>query len=512
MTSPDLRGALMVCGTTSDAGKSTLVAGLCRLLARQGVRVAPFKAQNMSLNSAVTASGHEIGRAQAFQADAAGVQAEVAMNPILLKPTGERTSQVVLNGTPWKVLTAVEYHDAKPGLLPVVLDALADLRSRFDVVLCEGAGSPTEINLLDRDIVNLRVAHDAGIPAIIVGDINPGGVFAALYGTVALLPDHLRSCVHGFVINKLRGDRALLLDGCGQLTARSGVPVLGVIPWIDATGLDAEDSMALDSPKVMGGDALADELDVAVIRFPRISNFTDLEPLAIEPGVRVRYVHDRQGLGRPDLIVLPGSKATVADLAWLRRTGLAGELARTDAVVLGICGGYQMMGTTIDDLVESNAGVVDGLGLLPVSTEFAPHKVTLQRHGTGHGHRLRGYQIHHGRVRPHGGDEFVVLDAADDDGRDIVDGVRAGALWGTTLHGLFDADEFRRAFLATVAEHRGKRFVSAGRSFQQTRLDAIDRLADTLAEHLDMDAIENLIGRADPAGTSHSRARTGAQP
>ena len=239
----------MVCGTTSDAGKSTIVAGLCRLLARRGVRVAPFKGQNMALNSVVTPSGHEIGRAQGLQALAAGVDPEVAMNPILLKPTSERASQVVLLGEPWKVLTAAEYHACKPELLGLVLDALADLRRRFDVVVCEGAGSPAEINLLDHDLVNLRVADEAGMAAILVGDINPGGVFAALYGTVALLPDHLRARVRGLVINKLRGDPALLLDGCEQLAARTGVPVVGVIPWLDVTGLDAEDSMALDRPR-----------------------------------------------------------------------------------------------------------------------------------------------------------------------------------------------------------------------------------------------------------------------
>ena len=511
MTIDQLRGALMVCGTTSDAGKSTVVAGLCRLLARQGVSVAPFKAQNMSLNSVVTASGHEIGRAQGFQAFAAGVPAEVAMNPILLKPTGDRVSQVVVHGAPWKVMTAAEYHSIKLQLLPTVLDALADLRRRFDVVLCEGAGSPTEINLLDRDIVNLRIAHDAQIPAIIVGDINPGGVFAALYGTVALLPDHLRQCVQGLVINKLRGDPALLLDGCQQLTVRTGVPVLGVIPWLDATGLDAEDSMALDSPVAMAGDALVDELDVAVIRFPRISNFTDLEPLSVEPGVRVRYVHDRAGLGKPDLVVLPGSKATVSDLTWLRRGGLANEIISCGAVVLGICGGYQMMGATIDDPVECHAGLVDGLGLLPVETVFQPDKATMQRHGNACGHRVSGYQIHHGRVRPHGGDPFVVLNGTTDDPGTVVDGVGDGAMYGTTLHGLFEADEFRRAFLAIVAQHRGKRFVSAGRSFQHTRIDALDRLADALDEHLDMAAIERLISQAShrtnvPTGRTNAGA------
>lgn len=501
-----LRGALMVCGTTSDAGKSTIVAGLCRLLARQGVRVAPFKAQNMSLNSVVTCSGHEIGRAQGIQAHAAGVVAEVAMNPILLKPTGERTSQVVLNGAPWKVMTAAEYHAAKPDLLPLVLDALADLRDRFDVVLCEGAGSPTEINLLDRDIVNLRVAHDAAIPAVIVGDINPGGVFAALYGTIALLPDHLRSCVRGMIINKLRGDPALLLDGCAQLTDRTGVPVLGVVPWLHNTGLDAEDSMALDAPTVMAGDALADELDVAVIRLPRISNFTDLDPLSVEPGIRVRYVHDRAGLGTPDLIVLPGSKATVDDLMWLRRTGLADAISRTDAVVLGICGGYQMMGVTIDDPVECRTGQVEGLALLPVTTHFEADKVTRRRSGTGDGQPVAGYQIHHGRVRVHNGEAFIVLH---DEAGDIVDGVRAGTRYGTTLHGVFEADQFRRAFLQTVADHRGKRFVSAERSFEQVRLDALDQLADALGTHLDMNAIERLIHEA---GTRQATRRSLGAP
>ena len=501
MTAPALRGALMVCGTTSDAGKSTIVAGLCRLLARHGVRVAPFKAQNMSLNSVVTLSGHEIGRAQGIQAHAAGIEAEVAMNPILLKPTGERTSQVVLNGSPWKIMTAAEYHATKLDLLPVVLDCLSDLRDRFDVVLCEGAGSPTEINLLDRDIVNLRVAHDAGIAAVVVGDINPGGVFAALYGTVSLLPDHLRRCVRGLIINKLRGDPALLLDGCAQLTDRTGVPVLGVVPWLHNTGLDAEDSMALDAPTAMAGDALADELDVAVIRFPRISNFTDLDPLSIEPGIRVRYVHDRAGLGTPDLIILPGSKATADDLAWLRRTGLADLMARTDAVVLGICGGYQMMGATIDDTVECRTGRIDGLALLPVTTHFEVDKVTRKRSGSVDGLPVTGYQIHHGRVRVHGGDAFTVLHERTGEQTagelvEIVDGVRVGHRYGTTLHGVFEADQFRRSFLQSVAAHRGKCFISAERSFEQARLDALDELADALGTHLDMNAIEQLIREA----------------
>ena len=289
---PDLRGALMVCGTTSDAGKSRVVTGLCRALARRGVRVAPFKAQNMALNSYVTPSGHEIGRAQGVQALAAGVDPEVDMNPILLKPTSDRTSQVIVLGEPVGHLTPSTTTPPKPALRRTVLDALARLRARFDVVLLEGAGSPAEINLLDDDLVNLWLADAARIPAIVVGDIDRGGVFAALYGTVALLPDDLRSCVKAFVINKFRGDPALLSSGLADLEARTGVPTLGVLPWVDGLDLDAEDSLALRHPGATrhrsfrpcrAGDADG-ILDVAVVRFPRISNFTDLDALALERG------------------------------------------------------------------------------------------------------------------------------------------------------------------------------------------------------------------------------------
>ena len=308
-------GALMVCGTTSNAGKTTVVAGLCRLLARAGVRVAPFKAQNMALNSVVTPSGHEIGRAQGLQAAAAGVEPTPEMNPILLKPTHDASCQVVVHGKPIGAMTAAEYHRLTPRLLPLVLESLADLRAGFDVVLCEGAGSPAEINLLDHDIVNLRVAVEADIPAIIVGDIDLGGVFAALYGTLALLPEHYSRLVHGFVINKFRGDPALLLDGCAQLQTRTGVPTLGILPYLDGLALDAEDSLSLrpDAGGAPGG------IDVAVVRLPRIANFTDLDPLRCEPGVSVRFVETPAALGRPDLVVLPGTKSTVGDLAVVAR-------------------------------------------------------------------------------------------------------------------------------------------------------------------------------------------------
>ncbi len=487
-----LTGGLMVCGTTSDAGKSTVVAGLCRWLARNGVSVAPFKAQNMSLNSAVTPSGGEIGRAQAFQAYAAGIAPEVGMNPVLLKPTGETTCQIVVNGRPWRVTSAADYHGLKDELFPLVVDAHQQLRSRFDVVICEGAGSPAEINLFGRDIVNLRLAEAAGIAAVLVGDINPGGVFASLFGTVKVLPPEWSNLVRGFIINKLRGDPSLLLDGCERLQALTGVSTIGVLPWLDTTWLDAEDSMSIDRPLPDPQPARCDELDVAVVRFPHISNATDLDALRIEPGVRIRWVYDAAGFGNPDLVILPGSKATVNDLAWLRARGLDVALQRTDATVLGMCAGYQMLGTTIDDNVECMTGTVDGLAMLPVSTRFAQEKVNRLRSGHANGIPVQGYQIHHGKVRVDGGDSFVVLDddPADDTG---VDGVRVGQVFGTTLHGLFDADEFRQHFLVQVATHRGKRWESNGVSLDVLRSVAVDHLADALDTHLDMAAIEQLI-------------------
>ena len=503
----DLRGALMVGGATSNAGKTTVVTGLCRALARAGVRVAPFKAQNMSLNSVVTQAGDEIGRAQGVQALAAGIEPEAAMNPILLKPTGERTSQVIVCGQPRVVMSATEYHEHKPALLPVVLEALTDLRARFDVVLCEGAGSPAEINLADRDIANLRVAGEFDMPAIVVGDIDLGGVFAALYGTVALLPDEHRRLVRGFVINKLRGDPALLLDGCAQLQTRTGVRTLGVLPWVEDVGIDAEDSLALRDPVTSGRPALGDELDVAVVQFPRLSNFTDFDPLACEPGVRVRLVADGAALGRPDLVVLGGTKATVADLAWLRERGLDDALRRSDAIVLGICGGYQMLGRVIEDPVESGAGRVEGLALLPVTTTFGRSKVIEQRAGTSLGHEVTGYRIHHGRVRPEGGATFVELTGrTDGEGPPtLVDGVRDGRVFGTTLHGLFEADAFRRAFLESVAAHGGKRFVAADVSFAAIRESRFERLADLLEAHLDLEALLAVVAEGAPASKSGTR-------
>jgi adenosylcobyric acid synthase len=475
-------GGLQVCGTGSDVGKSQVVVGLCRLLARRGVRVAPFKAQNMALNSYVTAEGGEIGRAQAAQAMAAGIEPEIAMNPILLKPTAERTSQVVVHGRPVATMSAAEYHEHKPDLLDAVLADLADLRRRFDVVLVEGAGSPAEINLLDHDIVNLRIAAEAGLAAVVVGDIDRGGVFAALYGTVALLPDELRACVQGFLINKFRGDPALLEPGLAMLEERTGIPTFGVIPMVDGLSLDAEDSLALDGRgHGPSGPAVADPLDVAVLRFPRISNFTDLDALALEPGVSVRFVAEAGALGDPDLVVLPGTKSTVDDLAWLRAGGFEAALASTGAGVVGICGGYQMLGVEIDDDVESGAGRVDGLGLLDVRTRFDADKVTRRR--------PEGYEIHHGRIEAGGRDEaWLQLDDGDE-GAVSAD----GRVRGSVLHGLFEDDGFRATVLVEAAARRGKRFVPAGVSFVEAREAQFDRLADLLEAHVDLDRLLDLI-------------------
>ncbi|MCU1375532.1 MAG: cobyric acid synthase CobQ [Actinomycetia bacterium] len=465
----------MVCGTASDVGKSVLVAGLCRVLARQGVAVAPFKAQNMSLNAAVTADGSEIGRAQALQAVAAGIEPEAVMNPILLKPTGERSSQVIVLGHPVAELEAADYHARKDELWAVVLDSLAELRRRFDVVLLEGAGGAAEINLLDRDLVNLPLALRAGVPAVVVGDIDRGGVFAALYGTVALLPDDLRACVRGFIVNKLRGDPALLGDATADLERRCGVPTLGVVPHLPGITIDAEDSLSLDRPPPFRPAAT---VDVAVVRFPRIANFTDLDPLVHEPSVQVRFVTGVGDLGRPDLVVLPGSKATVDDLAWLRAAGLDVAITASGARVLGICGGYQMLGRRIVDDVESGVGAVEGLGWLDVETVFHADKVTARRRGRASGHDVTGYEIHHGRVaRGPRATPWLVLDGEDEG---ATDGARC---WGTSLHGLFEADGFRAAFLG----------VTGSASFALARERQLDAVADLLEAHLDLAALEAII-------------------
>src|SRR6478736_4775811 len=390
-----MSGALLVAGTTSDAGKSMVVAGLCRLLARKGIRVAPFKAQNMSNNSAVAIEGGEIGRAQAMQARAAGLPPSVRFNPILLKPGSDRTSQLVLRGQVVDTVGGGDYFTHRDGLAAVVADELQSLRSEFDAVICEGAGSPAEINLRATDLANMGLARAAELPVILVGDIDRGGLLAHLHGTLAVLEPDDQRLISGFVVNKFRGDPALLAPGLDQLERLTGRPTYGVIPYTDGLWLDTEDSVSVLAHRVVGEPQPPrgeDWLRVAAIRLPRISNSTDVEALACEPGVLVRWVTDPADLVDADVVVVPGSKATVSDLAWLHERGLADGVtahAATGKPVLGICGGFQMLCKRIDDPVESKAGCVDGLGLLDADIVFAPDKTL--RHWDS---PLHGYEIH----------------------------------------------------------------------------------------------------------------------
>ena len=400
---------LLVAGTASEAGKSAVTAGICRWLARRGVKVAPFKAQNMSLNSVVTRDGAEIGRAQAMQAAAAGIEPEAALNPVLLKPGGNGTSQVMVLGKPVAEADAMSYPALKPRLAGTVLACLTGLADRFDVVVCEGAGSPAEINLREHDLVNMGLARAAGLPVIVVADIDRGGALAALYGTLALLSREDQALVAGFVVNKFRGDARLLQPGLDRLRELTGRPVLGVLPWTAGLWLDAEDSLSLGAAPDGATGAGGDVLRVAVIRLPRISNFTDTDPLAAEPGVALRFVSSPAEIADADLVILPGSRATVADLAWLRERGLAAAVAARAArggPVLGICGGYQMLAAEIHDDVESGAGLVPGLGLLPATVTFGSAKVLRLCQETSGGEPVTGYEIHHGVVTAAGGEPF----------------------------------------------------------------------------------------------------------
>jgi adenosylcobyric acid synthase len=490
-------GALLVAGTTSDAGKSVLVAGICRWLARRGISVAPFKAQNMSNNSVVTPDGGEIGRAQAMQAAACGIAPEVRFNPVLLKPGSDRCAQVVVLGHAAGTVSAASYRHRKAALLDVVVGALAALRAEYDVVICEGAGSPTEINLRSTDIANMGLARAAGLPVLVVGDIDRGGVLAHLFGTLALLSPEDQALVAGFVINKFRGDPDLLAPGLAQLRALTGRRSYGVLPYCDSLWLDAEDSLAHTADGVVGQPAPPHDtqwLRVAAVRLPRISNGTDVEALACEPGVAVRYVTEPSRLADADLVVLPGSKSTVADLSWLRRTGLAAAVlahAAAGRPVLGICGGYQMLGRRITDRVESGAGEVAGLGLLDLDVVFDPVKHLARPSGTALGEPVTGYEIHHGRVT-HCSDAPLV--SGPEEGSDH------GHVLGTHWHGLLENDAFRRALLRRVAHLAGRPGFrpAPDTSFAALRTAQLDLLGDLVAAHLDTSALLDLIEHGPP--------------
>jgi adenosylcobyric acid synthase len=494
---------LMVLGTTSDAGKSVLVTALCRIFRQDGVRVAPFKAQNMSNNADVTADGGEIGRAQSEQAAAAGIAPTTAMNPVLLKPQGDRTSQVVVDGRADGLLGSRDFIERKRDLWPHVERALASLRSEYDLIVAEGAGSPAEPNLRAADIVNMRVALHASATVLLVGDIDRGGVFAHLVGTMALLTPEERALVRGFVINRFRGDASLLTPAIEDLEQRTGVPVLGVIPWLPDLRVAQEDAVVLERAEdARGATREASEpgdVDIAIARLPRIANFDDFDPLAAEPGVRVRYVARAEDLGAPSLIILPGTKATIADLAALRASGLAAAIearARAGTPVLGICGGFQMLGEQLADPlgVEAAAGTaIAGLGLLPIATTFAAEKVTRRTAGTvlastgpwaAEGVAVDGYEIHRGRTEHVDGAPLAPLLRLGDaqDGAISADGRVAGCY----LHGLFHNTAFRHALLTNLGwDARGAATFDREREF--------DRLAQHVRSHLDVERVRAMV-------------------
>lgn len=493
---------LVVLGTTSHSGKSTLVAAICRLLSDRGLKVAPFKSQNMSLNSWVTRSGGEMGIAQAVQAWAARVEPEENMNPILLKPKGDRTSQVIVMGRPMADKSAAEYYRDIEPLKDVVDRAIEELEKEYDYIIVEGAGGAAEINLFDRDIANIYVARHLQAPIILVGDIERGGVFASLFGSVELLPPDLRSLVRGLVINKFRGDPSILESGLARLTELTGVPVLGVLPYLDLD-LPSEDSVSLGDKKAgLAGKSL----DIAVIRLPRISNFTDFEPL--ERLARVRYVRLSENLGHPDAVIIPGTKNTVSDLREMQEKGMDRQIKSLENTpILGICGGYQMLGREIIDCgIEETVGAVPALGLLDATTRFDLYEkktVQVEKTVTGggpilepiRGQKVRGYEIHMGLTSP------AEKPAFDDDG--AVSG--SGMVIGTYLHGLFDNQNFRAAFLHFLRRQRAGNEINEtserqedecqSRASEENPLasDGFAQLAEATAAHLDIKRIYQML-------------------
>jgi adenosylcobyric acid synthase len=488
---------IMVLGSMSSAGKSLLVTGLCRLYARRGVRVAPFKAQNMSNNAAVCAGG-EIGRAQAAQAHAAGIEPTVEMNPILLKPEGDARSQVIVRGQIWDSISAGDYYARRAGLWQVVTECIDRLRDQYELVILEGAGSPAELNLRRNDLVNLAAARYAGAPCLLVGDIDRGGVFAQLLGTAWLLDEADRDLIRGFVINKFRGDRALFDDGIQILEERSGIPVLGVVPYLKDHGIADEDAALLDERSTLKAGAL----DVAVIQLPHISNFDDLDPLAAETQVGLRFVRRPNQLGSPAAVILPGTKNTLEDLHWLHQSGLAQaiwQLAASGCAVVGLCGGFQMLGEEVSDAgaVESGWQRLPGVGLLPVVTRFESQKTVTRSQarilaGNGFlaglkGSLINGYEIHMGQTRSNAPLAEVVrreaLPVSAPDGACSVD----GRVWGSYLHGIFDNDAFRAAWLHSLGA------AADALPFAARRASAYDHLADVLETALNIPLLDQII-------------------
>ncbi|WBM72124.1 cobyric acid synthase [Buttiauxella sp. WJP83] len=500
--------AIMIQGTASDVGKSMLVAGLCRIFAQDGLRTAPFKSQNMALNSGITPDGKEMGRAQIFQAEAAGIAPDVRMNPVLLKPTSDCKAQVVLMGKVATNMDAVTYHNYKPQLKTQIREVYQSLASEHDVMVLEGAGSPAEINLRDRDIVNMGMAELAECPVVLVADIDRGGVFAAIYGTIALLLEHEKWRIKGVIINKFRGDVALLYSGIEQIEALTSVPVLGVMPWLNVD-LEDEDSVVLDRGKY--DSVSAKDLDIAVLQLPYMSNFTDFNALAAQPDVRLRYVVKPDELANSDLVIVPGSKNTLGDLRWVRENGLEQALLahhRRGGAVLGICGGYQMLGQHIYDEVESGLGEMPGMGLLDVITRFANEKTTTRVSGhvqtslpgvfaASAGRALAGYEIHMGETqRGAKTSPFATFTECNTQPYHNLDGAVSedGRVLGTYLHGVFDSGEFTRSLLDSLRLRKGLNPWEGERfDYQQHKEQQFNILADALREHIDIARIYQIM-------------------
>lgn len=503
---------IMFQGTASHVGKSLLTAGLCRILKQDGFRVAPFKSQNMALNSYVTVDGLEMGRAQGVQAEAAGIIPSVDMNPILLKPKEDMVAQVIVLGKPLADMSARDYrNDYIPVALKIVSDALDRLRDAYDVIVLEGAGSPAEINLKDRDIVNMKMAEIAEAPVILIADIDRGGVFASLIGTMELLTPEERKRVAGFVINKFRGDVTLLTPGLDFLEKRTGLPVLGVIPFAGDLDIEDEDSVSLFDKKIKKGGE--DLLDIVVMRLPRISNFTDFDPLAAEQDVQIRYVEGLGALGSPDALIIPGTKNTSADLLYLQNSGLAKaikELCISGTPVVGICGGYQMLGRELLDPKETESkGVtrLEALGLLPLTTAFSPLKITRQVKACVSSHdswgelaglELQGYEIRHGQSEAAGTAPHIIISEGAPGEGDII-GMAATDLpvFGTYLHNIFHNDRFRRCWLDGLRARRGLPPLAENENALSTakrRQQNYDYLAQILRSNLDMEKLYSIMG------------------
>lgn len=514
---------IMLQGTASDVGKSVLAAGLCRIFTQDGFRVAPFKAQNMALNSGITREGAEMGRAQLFQAEAAGIEPDVRMNPVLLKPTSDRKAQVIVMGEALCHMDAMEYHRFKPALRDRVGAAYRALAQDYQIIVLEGAGSPAEINLRDRDIVNMGMAEQVNAPVLLVADIDKGGVFAAIYGTLALLHPEEKVRVKGVIINKFRGDPALLQPGIESIETLTGVPVVGVMPWFDEP-LEDEDGVALQGDKYRQGGRR--DLDIAVVQLPHIANFSDFNALASQPDVRVRYVKRGESIGLPDLLIIPGSKNTLGDLDYLRANAIDAQILRAhgqSVPILGVCGGFQLLGGRITDGIESGISQADGLGLLDCETLFAEQKTTTQVRAeiqplpagvfaAANGLTVEGYEIHMGQTtlgpsaRP-----FAELHSRNGLPCRQYDGAvnEAGDVAGSYLHGLFDSAPFTRALLEALRARRGLPALNAPMlDWKARKQQSFDALAGQMRAHIDIPRLYEIMRQQAVLDASHAAGVT----